>query len=129
MKKNNAWNIRRMVNVSFIPATQWASVLYWRLSDFKSLYISLDKWPLICRSAGNPHSIRREWNYALKNGKFHKAPWIYLGRICKLYSHGSPICCSCYLTNGQEIYVQFSVSTKRIKKRYELKSPIKIWIS
>ena len=27
-EKNNAWNIRRLVNESFVPATQQASVLY-----------------------------------------------------------------------------------------------------
>ena len=36
MKKNNAWNIRRLVDESFIPSTQRPSVYYWRLSDFKN---------------------------------------------------------------------------------------------
>ena len=34
-KKNNTWNIRRLVDESFVPANQQTSVLYWRLSDFK----------------------------------------------------------------------------------------------
>ena len=34
MKKNNTWNIRRLVDESFVPANQWSSVLYWRLSYF-----------------------------------------------------------------------------------------------
>ena len=34
-KKNNAWNIRRFVNESFVPANQQTSLLYCRLSDFK----------------------------------------------------------------------------------------------
>ena len=36
MKKNNAWNIRRLVDESFVPASQRTSVLYCRLTDFKS---------------------------------------------------------------------------------------------
>ena len=44
MKKNNALNIRRLVNESFVPSTQRASVLYGRLSDFCSLNFLL-KWP------------------------------------------------------------------------------------
>ena len=34
-KKNNAWNIRRLVDESFVQANQRTSVLYCRLSDFK----------------------------------------------------------------------------------------------
>ena len=34
MKKNNTWNIRRLVDKSFVPANQRTSVLYCRLSDF-----------------------------------------------------------------------------------------------
>ena len=33
-KKNHTWNIRRLVDESFVPANQRPSVLYWRLSDF-----------------------------------------------------------------------------------------------
>ena len=33
-KKKNAWNIRRLVEESFIPVNQWTSILYCRLSDF-----------------------------------------------------------------------------------------------
>ena len=32
-KKNNTWNIRRLVDESFVPAFQRTSVLYWRLTD------------------------------------------------------------------------------------------------
>ena len=35
-KKNNAWNIRRLVNESFVPANQRTSVLYCRWSDFNT---------------------------------------------------------------------------------------------
>ena len=34
-RKNNTWNIRRLVDESFVPAIQRPSVLCWRLSDFK----------------------------------------------------------------------------------------------
>ena len=34
MKKNNTFNIRRMVNETIVPSTQRHSVLNWRLSDF-----------------------------------------------------------------------------------------------
>ena len=33
-KRNNAWNIRGLVDQSFVPGNQWTSVLYCRLSDF-----------------------------------------------------------------------------------------------
>ena len=33
-EKNNAWNIRRLVDESFVPSTQRPSVLYWWLTDF-----------------------------------------------------------------------------------------------
>ena len=34
-EKKNTWNIRRLVNESFVPLAQPTSVLYCRLSDFK----------------------------------------------------------------------------------------------
>ena len=37
-KKNNAWNIRCLVDESFVPSTQRASVLYWRLLDLYRLH-------------------------------------------------------------------------------------------
>jgi hypothetical protein len=40
-EKNNAWNIRRLVDESFLPGNQGPSVLYWRLSDLlKSFWTS-----------------------------------------------------------------------------------------
>ena len=36
MKKNNTWNIRRLVDESFVPLAQPTSVLYCKLTDFKS---------------------------------------------------------------------------------------------
>ena len=47
MKKNNAWNIRRLLNKSFVPVTQRTSVLYFRLSDFKSSIFVLQ---IICHN-------------------------------------------------------------------------------
>ena len=35
-RKNNAWNIRRLVDELFVPANNRTSVLYCRLSDFMS---------------------------------------------------------------------------------------------
>ena len=37
MKKNNAWNIRHLVDELFVPASQRASISYCRLSDSNSL--------------------------------------------------------------------------------------------
>ena len=34
-EKNNTWNIRRLVDNSFVPSAQQTSVLYCRLTDFK----------------------------------------------------------------------------------------------
>ena len=36
-KKNNAWNIRPLVNESFVQANHQTRILYCRLSDFKTL--------------------------------------------------------------------------------------------
>ena len=33
-EKNKTRNIRCLVDESFVPATQWPSILYWRLLDF-----------------------------------------------------------------------------------------------
>ena len=35
MKKNNTWDIRRLIDKSVVPENQQTSVLYWRLSDLK----------------------------------------------------------------------------------------------
>ena len=35
-EKNNTWNIRRLVDESFVPADQQTNVLYCRLSDLWS---------------------------------------------------------------------------------------------
>ena len=34
----NTWNVRRLVNESFVPSAQQTSVLYCRLSDFNILF-------------------------------------------------------------------------------------------
>ena len=34
-EKNDIWNIRRLVDESFVQSNQRPSVLYWRLSDFR----------------------------------------------------------------------------------------------
>ena len=39
MKKNNTWNIRRLVDDLFVPSSKQPSVLYCKLTDFKSCYI------------------------------------------------------------------------------------------
>ena len=35
-EKNDTLNIRRLVNEMIVPATQWTSVSYWRLSDSRA---------------------------------------------------------------------------------------------
>ena len=37
VKKNKSWNIRRLVAGSFVQTNQRPSVIYHRLTDFKSL--------------------------------------------------------------------------------------------
>ena len=34
-KKNNTWNITHLVDDSFVPSSQWPSVIYQILTDFK----------------------------------------------------------------------------------------------
>ena len=38
VKKNNTWNIRRLVNETIVQSTQQTSVLYWRFPDYSSIY-------------------------------------------------------------------------------------------
>ena len=38
---NNTWDIRRLVNESFVPSAQQTRVLYFKLTDFKSIFHSL----------------------------------------------------------------------------------------
>ena len=51
MKKT--WNIRRLVDDSFVPANQRTSVLYCRLSDFKPIIANFQN----VMSCGSPSSI------------------------------------------------------------------------
>jgi hypothetical protein len=37
MKKNNTWNIRRLIDDSFVPSSKRPSLLYCKLTDFKSI--------------------------------------------------------------------------------------------
>jgi hypothetical protein len=57
-KKNNAWNIGRLVNESFVPANQRTTVLYCRLSDFVD-----------CRTFETASAFSRELPYKEKEGK------------------------------------------------------------
>ena len=43
MKKNNTWNIRNLVDESFVPSAQQTSVLYCRLTDLKSHILFLGR--------------------------------------------------------------------------------------
>ena len=36
--KENTWNVRRLINESFVPSAQQTSILYCRLSDFKACW-------------------------------------------------------------------------------------------
>ena len=38
-KENNTWNIRRLVDETFVPSAQQTSVLYSRLMDFKIRFL------------------------------------------------------------------------------------------
>ena len=40
-EKNNTWNIRRLVNESFVPANQQTSVSYCRLKNFLAVPAAL----------------------------------------------------------------------------------------
>ena len=40
-EKKNTWNVRRLVDESFVPSAQRTSILYCRLSDFMLNYISI----------------------------------------------------------------------------------------
>ena len=46
-ENTNAWNIRCLVDESFLPSTQGPSISYWRLSDFLFLGCAQPHMPLI----------------------------------------------------------------------------------
>ena len=58
-KKNNAWNIRRLVDGSFGPANQRTSLLYCRLSDLWSIGVPVNRGiqPLKCEQTIACHAI------------------------------------------------------------------------
>ena len=66
VKKNNTWNVRRLVGESFVSKNQQTSILYCRLSDFWSLYKSVctlalkKKTTKIISTAGEPTSNREK---------------------------------------------------------------------
>ena len=43
LKKNNAWNTKRLVDDSFVPSTQQTTVLDCKLMDFRSHFFYYDK--------------------------------------------------------------------------------------
>ena len=43
-EKKNTWNVRRLVNESFVPSAQRTSILYCRLSDFQ--FVSSPCWTI-----------------------------------------------------------------------------------
>ena len=85
IKKNNAWNIRRLVDESFIPANQRTRVLYCRLSDLYLCWQSgwAKKGPKMCwRNNGwSLGYLRRENKEIAKEdgGRGHvKMGWKYI---------------------------------------------------
>ena len=40
-EKNNTWNIRLLVDDSFVPSSKQPSVIYCRLTDFMSVFIGI----------------------------------------------------------------------------------------
>ena len=62
-KKNNTWNIRCLVDESFVPASQKTSLSYWRLTDFKwslSVYSTWDIYVWHCNE-------QRQWRHFSKS--------------------------------------------------------------
>ena len=55
MKKNDTWNIRRLVDESFVPSAQQTSILYCRLSDFRRASMTINAPPdSICDNHTTP---------------------------------------------------------------------------
>ena len=66
-EKKNTWNVRPLVNESFVPSAQQTSVLYCRLSDFwGSPYVSI--------RSGSPATVQCSVSRDLKNWKFNFEP-------------------------------------------------------
>ena len=45
--EKNDWNIRCLIDESFIPSTQRANVLYYRLSDFRFCLLAPESYDLL----------------------------------------------------------------------------------
>ena len=95
-KKYNTWNIRRLVDKTFVPGTQWTSVLYWKLSDFRSQI-------LFIKTAHHRTLLEKLWL-----GKASQSPNLYnqISNNCEV-SHSNltfPSTSRCWLL----LYVLFS---------------------
>ena len=88
MKKNNTRNIRRLVDDLFVPSSNWPSVLYCKLTDFRKLSSAL------CHNSNNtqwwlgfPFFLRGETESVLRvisssrNGSELKRPMAH--KVCK----------------------------------------------
>ena len=64
MKKNNTWNIRRLVDDLFVPSSQQPRILYCKLTDFKST-----------KNWSSNLAIPKWWNY----GSFLYFFWLHYG--------------------------------------------------
>ena len=73
--EKNTWNVRRLVDELFVPLAQQTSVLYCRLSNFKSLLPNL--YTVATRNIGylSTSSMKNEkWNFGAHST--HKCPII-----------------------------------------------------
>ena len=77
MKKNNTWNIRRLVDELFVPATQRPSILYGGLSDFWLVFPKGDD-PL-----PHPSCLVHSGKLMISHHPFHTAA--QLGHRCIWY--------------------------------------------
>ena len=80
----NAWNIRRLVNESFVTSTQRPSVLYWRLSDFWCHVLSIyarwfiviqlpNRWLLVSDGPAPPRPLHKLYDILVKEGVWDAA--------------------------------------------------------
>ena len=76
-KKNNTWNIRHLVNELFVPLAQRTSVLYCRLTHFRSIKCNA------MQACAALKEVSRKWDEAACNfNAWRLDVWINATKLC-----------------------------------------------
>ena len=115
-EENNTWNIRHLVDESFVPATQWHSVLYWRLSDLWTggwgyKVVAISKVSSTCCEPAATTSMK-SYNLETKNINYVKSKSNSKSfQIWESWYKGSPTYAK--LTNAVPYFCGFGLCTRK----------------